>query len=96
MRAIYRLIEAVIVNRRELREIRQEINFTRHLLNHFHNRMEDHMATQEERLQAILVGVREAVRLLGELKVNNPAIEDEIAAIEEALAPAEAPTEPPV
>lgn len=49
------------------------------------------MATQEERLQAILVAVQNVKQMLADLKVNNPAIEDEIAAIEKELAPAEEP-----
>jgi len=50
------------------------------------------MATQEERLQAILVAVQNVKQMLTDLKNNNPAIEDEIAAIEAELAPASEPT----
>jgi DnaJ-domain-containing protein 1 len=59
-------------------------------------RIEEAMATQEERLQAILVAVQNVKQMLADLKVNNPAIEDEITAIEAELAPAAepAPTEP--
>lgn len=59
--------------------------------------LKDIMATQEERLQAIFTKVSEAVDMLKTLKDNNPAIEDEIAAIETKLSEiAPAPVEPPV
>lgn len=63
-------------------------------INNLRRRLEELMANQEERLKAILVGVKEAVRLLNELKTNNPQIEDEITEIEGVLAgtpPAEDP-----
>lgn len=78
LRAIYRLIEQLIENHKELSGLRRQIT-------HFQNRMEDHMATQEQRLQAILARVNETLALLNTLKDNNPDIEDEIAAIESAL-----------
>lgn len=53
------------------------------------------MATQEQRLQAIFTKVSEAVDLLKTLKENNPALEDEIAAIENKLAEAGPAPEPP-
>jgi thioesterase domain-containing protein len=53
------------------------------------------MATQEERLQAILVAVKNVKQMLADLKTTNPAIEDEIAAIEQELAPAAEPVTPP-
>jgi hypothetical protein len=53
------------------------------------------MATQEERLQAILVAVKSVKQMLADLKVNNPQIEDEITAIEAELAPAVEPTPEP-
>lgn len=49
------------------------------------------MATQEERLQAILTAVKNVKQMLVDLKTNNPQIEDEISAIEAELAPAEPP-----
>lgn len=62
-------------------------------INNLDRKVSELMATQEERLQAILVAVNNVTQMLADLKVNNPAIEDEIAAIETALAPAT--TEPP-
>lgn len=94
MKAICKLIEAVIINRSELKRISVQIGQLHRLLNHFHNRMEDHMANQEERLQAILAAVKNVKQMLAELKANNPQIEDEITAIESELAPAEPPVEP--
>lgn len=52
-------------------------------------KVDQFMATQEERLQAILTAVKNVKQMLTELKANNPAIEDEITAIEAELAPAE-------
>lgn len=59
-------------------------------------KVDDFMATQEERLQTILVAVKSVKQMLADLKVNNPQIEDEIAAIEAELAPAPEPTPEPV
>jgi ABC-type transporter Mla subunit MlaD len=53
------------------------------------------MATQEERLQAILAAIQNVKQMLADLKLNNPAIEDEITAIEKELAPAEEPPPTP-
>lgn len=50
------------------------------------------MATQEERLQVISARIDEVLAMLATLRDNNPAIEDEIAAIEAKLT---APAEPP-
>jgi|SRR5688572_23728588 len=73
-------------------------------------RIEQKMATQEERLQAaigkletIQAGVDRIQDELEAVKANNPAIEDELAGVEAALealasdvaAPAEEPTEEP-
>lgn len=59
------------------------------------------MASQEERLQAILSKIDEVLSDLAALKTNNPQIEDEISAIEAKLSiaqppPTEPPTQPPV
>jgi len=62
-------------------------------INNLDRKVSELMATQEERLQAILVAVKNVKQMLTELKANNPAIEDEITAIEQELAPAT--TEPP-
>lgn len=53
------------------------------------------MATQEERMQAILARVNAAVALIQELRNNpeNAAINDELDAIESALTGAEEPPE---
>lgn len=56
-----------------------------------HREVLSRMATQEERLQAILAGVQDALAKLAALKSDNPAIEDEISAIETALAGAKEP-----
>lgn len=53
------------------------------------------MATQEERLQEILVAIKNVKQMLADLKTNNPAIEDEIKAIEDELAPAPEPEPAP-
>lgn len=57
-------------------------------INNLTRKVDEFMATQEERLQAILVAVKNVKQMLADLKANNPAIEDEIAAIESELAPA--------
>ena len=57
-------------------------------INNLNRKVDEFMATQEERLQAILVAVKNVKQMLADLKANNPAIEDEIAAIESELAPA--------
>lgn len=57
-------------------------------INNLSGKVDEFMATQEERLQAILVAVKNVKQMLADLKANNPAIEDEIAAIEGELAPA--------
>lgn len=85
MRAIYRLIEQLVLNRAELNRIRRQ-------LTHFERRMEATMATQEERLQAISTKIDEVIEMLGTLRDNNPQLEDEITAIETKLAGA---IEPP-
>jgi len=58
-------------------------------------KVDELMATQEERLQAILAAVKSVKQMLADLKVNNPQIEDEITAIEAELAPATEPTPTP-
>lgn len=62
------------------------------VINNLDRKVDRFMATQEERLQAILVAVKTVKQMLADLKTNNPAIEDEIAAIESELAPAAEPT----
>jgi len=57
-------------------------------INNLNRKVDEFMATQEERLQAILVAVKNVKQMLADLKANNPAIEDEITAIETELAPA--------
>lgn len=60
-------------------------------------KVDEFMATQEERLQAISTKIDEVLSDLATLKVNNPQIEDEISAIESKLSIAQpTPTEPPV
>lgn len=93
LRAIYRLIEQLIENHAELAGLRRQ-------LTHFQNRMEDAMANHEERLQAILTRVNAAVALIQDLRnrTDDPALSDELDAIENALAGAETPPveDPPV
>jgi hypothetical protein len=60
-------------------------------ISNLNRKVDTFMATQEERLQAILVAVQNVKQMLADLKVNNPAIEDEITAIEKELAPATEP-----
>lgn len=60
-------------------------------INNLNRKVDELMATQEERLQAILTAVKNVKQMLIDLKTNNPAIEDEIAAIEAELAPAAEP-----
>ena len=60
-------------------------------INNLDRKVDEFMATQEERLQAILVAVKNVKQMLADLKANNPAIEDEIGAIEAELAPAPEP-----
>lgn len=72
--------------------IKDELSTIHQLTFELTGKVETLMATQEERLQAILVAVKSVKQMLAELKANNPAIEDEISAIEAELAPA---TEPP-
>lgn len=48
-------------------------------------KVEEFMATQEERLQAISTKIDEVLSDLATLKANNPQIEDEITAIEAKL-----------
>ena len=64
-------------------------------LQQFNGKVETFMATQEERLQAILVAVKNVKQMLADLKASNPAIEDEIKAIEDELAPAPEPEPSP-
>ena len=64
-------------------------------LQQFNGKVETFMATQEERLQAILVAVKNVKQMLADLKASNPAIEDEIKAIEDELAPAPEPAPSP-
>lgn len=61
-------------------------------INNLDRKVDEFMATQEERLQAILVAVKNVKQMLADLKANNPAIEDEITAIETELAPTPEPT----
>jgi SMC interacting uncharacterized protein involved in chromosome segregation len=62
-------------------------------INNLNRKVDEFMATQEERLQAILVAVKNVKQMLADLKANNPAIDDEITAIEAELAPAEPPAQ---
>lgn len=64
-------------------------------VNNLDRKVDRFMATQEERLQAILVAVKNVKEMLTELKNNNPSIEDEIAAIEAELAPTPDPAPEP-
>lgn len=66
-----------------------------HAIDQLDRKVEIFMATQEERLQEILVAIKNVKQMLADLKVNNPAIEDEIKAIEDELAPAPEPEPTP-
>lgn len=66
-----------------------------HAIDQLDRKVDELMATQEERLQAILTAVKTVKEMLADLKVNNPDIEDEIKAIEDELAPAPAPEPEP-
>ncbi len=85
--AIIDLVTEVTTSRRLIRQVRDNIERK-------HREILIHMATQEERLQAIFVAVSAAVALLKTLKTNNPDIEDEITEIENKLAEV-APATPP-
>lgn len=76
--------------------IKEEVSIVHGMIFDLTRKVDEFMATQEERLQAILVAVKNVKQMLADLKNNNPAIEDEITAIEQELAPATepAPTEP--
>lgn len=72
----------------KLDQLASSISQTLTAINNLNRKVDEFMATQEERLQAILVAVKNVKQMLADLKVSNPAIEDEITAIEEELAPA--------
>lgn len=72
----------------DLALLKEEVSTMHGLTFEIKGKVEELMATQEERLQAILVAVKNVKQMLADLKVSNPAIEDEIAAIEAELAPA--------
>lgn len=63
-------------------------------INDLKERMEELMATQEDRLKGISTKISEVLQLLADLKVNNPDIEDEITEIETKLAGANPTPEP--
>lgn len=79
-------------------------------LNNLHRKVDNFMATQEERLRTIqgqLSGIADGINTLqqqlADLKSNNPELDDEITAIEatvtairDDLNPPAVPTEPPV
>lgn len=54
-------------------------------VNNLDRKVDEFMATQEQRLQAISAKIDEVLSDLATLKENNPQIEDEIAAIESKL-----------
>lgn len=66
-----------------------------HAIDQLDRKVDIFMASQEERLQTILVAVKNVKSMLADLKVNNPDIEDEIKAIEDELAPAPEPEPTP-
>ena len=54
-------------------------------INELSRKVNEFMATQEERLQGIATKIDEVLSDLAALKANNPQIEDEISAIEAKL-----------
>ena len=89
MRWAFKLIDALINNREETRRLRADIQ-------RFIKEWRIRMATQEERLQAILTGVQDAIALIQDLRTrtDNQAINDELDAIEQALAGVSEPPAP--
>ena len=65
--------------------IKEELSIVHGMIFQFSGKVEQFMATQEERLQAISAKIDEVLVDLGTLKTNNPQIEDEISAIEAKL-----------
>lgn len=60
-------------------------------IENLHRKVDELMATQEARLQAISTKIDEVLADLQTLRENNPQIEDEIAAIEAKLSLSQAP-----
>lgn len=92
--SLYKLLTTCLEAYRERTE-RWSNESVLHAIDQLDRKVEIFMATQEERLQEILVAIKNVKQMLADLKVNNPAIEDEIKAIEDELAPAPEPTPEP-
>jgi uncharacterized phage infection (PIP) family protein YhgE len=67
----------------------EELNLIHELINNLNGKVDEFMATQEERLQGVntaLTSIADGINTLqqqvADLKANNPALDDEISAIE--------------